>query len=70
MTLALRADCPAPVVILPLPSGRYYAQWIEVDSAAEVDRHACNCGHRSDWAPIGSGQLTLALSAHPATEDH
>ncbi len=70
MTLTLRADCPPPVVILPLPSSRYYAQWIEVDSAADVDRHACNCGHRSDWAQIGSGQLTLALSAHPATEDH
>lgn len=70
MSLTVRADCPASVVTLPLGSGRYYAQWIEVDSAAEVDRHACNCGHRSDWSSIGSGQLTAAISSHPATEEH
>jgi hypothetical protein len=70
VTLSIPVSCPNPVVTLPLAPGRYYAQWIEVDSAANVDRHACNCGHRSAWAPVGSGQLTLALTAHPATEDH
>jgi hypothetical protein len=70
MTLTLGVSCPTPVVILPLEPGRYYAQWIEVDRDTQQNRHACNCGHRSDWAAIGSGQLALAVSAHPATEDH